>query len=227
MLGTIVNTIAVVIGAAVGMLLKKGLSDKMADTLMKGLGLCTLYLGISGSLQGENSLILIISMVVGTLVGEGIDLDEKINRLGKYIESKFKKKNGTKVSIAEGFVTASLLFCVGAMTIVGSLQSGLTGNHEMIFNKSMLDFVAAIIFASSLGVGVMLSAAFVFVYQGAITMLAQWVAPLLSDNVIAEMTCVGSVIIAGLALNMLGITKLKVMNYVPAIFIPIILCMFM
>jgi len=195
--------------------------------MMKGLGLCTLYLGISGSLEGQNSLILIISMVVGALIGEGIDLDAKLNHFGSWIESKFKSKDGEKVSIAEGFVSASLLFCVGAMTIVGSLQSGLQGNHEMLFNKSMLDFVAAIIFASTMGVGVMLSAAFVFVYQGAITLAAQWLAPFLTDTIIAEMTCVGSVIIIGLAFNMLGITKLKVMNYVPAIFIPIILCRFM
>lgn len=228
MLGTVVNTIAVIIGATIGMLLKKGLPEKMADTLMKGLGLCTLFLGISGSLKGENSLILIISMVVGTLIGEGIDLEEKVERLGKWVENRFKGKKGDgKTSIAEGFVSASLLFCVGAMAIVGSLQSGLQGNHEMLFNKSMLDFVAAIIFASTLGVGVVFSAAFVFVYQGAITVLAQWISPFLTDTVIAEMTCVGSVIIIGLALNMLGITKLRVMNYVPAIFVPIILCMFM
>lgn len=227
MLGTIVNTIAVIIGAAIGMFFKKGIPQKLSDTMMKGLGLCTLFLGISGSLDGQNSLILIISMVVGALIGEGIDLDAKLNRLGNWLENKFKSKDGSKVSIAEGFVSASLLFCVGAMTIVGSLQSGLQGNHEMLFNKSMLDFVAAIIFASTMGIGVMVSAAFVFVYQGAITLLAQWVAPVLSDVVIAEMNCVGSVIIIGLALNMLGITKLKVMNYVPAIFIPILLCQFM
>ena len=227
MLGTIVNTIAVIIGAAIGMFFKKGIPQKLSDTMMKGLGLCTLFLGISGSLDGQNSLILIISMVVGALIGEGIDLDAKLNRLGNWLENKFKSKDGSKVSIAEGFVSASLLFCVGAMTIVGSLQSGLQGNHEMLFNKSMLDFVAAIIFASTMGIGVMASAAFVFVYQGAITLLAQWVAPVLSDVVIAEMNCVGSVIIIGLALNMLGITKLKVMNYVPAIFIPILLCQFM
>ena len=227
MLGTIVNTVAVIIGAALGMLLKKGLPHRMADTLMKGLGLCTLFLGISGSLKGQNSLILIISMVVGTIIGDGIDLEDKINRLGRWLEDKFKGKNSKQVSIAEGFVTASLLFCVGAMAIIGSLQSGLQGNHEILFNKSMLDFVAAIIFASTLGVGVMFAAVFVFVYQGAITILAQWISPFLSENVIAEMTCVGSVIIIGLALNMIGITKLKVMNYVPAIFIPIILCRFM
>ncbi len=225
MLGTIVNTIAVIVGALVGMLLQKGLPEKMADTLMKGLGLCTLFLGISGSLKGENSRVLIISMFVGTLIGEGIDLEDKINGLGKWIEKKFqgKKKASGKVSLAEGFVTASLLFCVGAMAIVGSLQSGLQGNHEMLFNKSMLDFVAAIIFASTLGIGVAFSAALVFLYQGTITLLAQWIAPFLTDTVINEMTCVGSVIIIGLALNMLGITKLRVMNYVPAIFIPIVL----
>ncbi len=227
MLGTIVNTIAVIIGASIGLLLKKGLPENLEDTMMKGLGLCTLFLGIRGSLEGNNSLILIISMVVGALIGEGIDLDEKLNRFGKWLENKFKSKDGDKVSIAEGFVSASLLFCVGAMTVVGSLQSGLMGNHEMLFNKSMLDFVAAIIFASSMGIGVLFSAAFVLVYQGAITLAAQWVAPFLTDTIIAEMTCVGSVIIIGIGLNLLGITKLKVMNYVPAIFIPILLCQFM
>lgn len=229
MLGTIVNTIAVLVGAVIGLLLKKGLPERMADTLMKGLGLCTLFLGISGSLKGENSMILILSMVVGIVIGEAIDLEDKVNRLGQWVEKSFKNKNkaGAKVSIAEGFVTASLLFCVGAMTIVGSLQSGLQGNHEMLFNKSMLDFVAAIIFASTLGIGVAFASVFVLVYQGAITLLAQWVAPFLTDTVINEMTCVGSVIIIGLALNMLGITKLRVMNYVPAIFLPILICTFM
>lgn len=227
MLGTIVNTIAVIIGAAIGMLLKKGIPEKLSDTMMKGLGLCTLYLGISGSLKGENSLILIISIVVGALIGEGIDLDAKLKHFGSWIENKFKSKESGKVSIAEGFVSASLLFCVGAMAVVGSLQSGLEGNHEMLFNKSMLDGVAAVVFASTMGIGVMLSAAFVFVYQGAITLAAQWIAPLLTDTIIAEMTCVGSVIIIGIALNLIGITKLKVMNYVPAIFVPILLCQFM
>lgn len=228
MLGTIVNTAAVIVGAVIGLLLKKGLPEKMADTLMKGLGLCTMFLGISGSLKGENSMILIVSMVVGTVIGEGIDLEDKINRLGNWIENKFKngKGDGT-VSVAEGFVTASLLFCVGAMAIVGSLQSGLQGNHEMLFNKSMLDFVAAMIFASTLGIGVVFASALVFVYQGAITLLAQWIAPFLTDTVINEMTCVGSVIIIGLALNMLGITKLRVMNFVPAIFLPMVLCLFL
>ena len=227
MIATIVNMVAVLIGGSVGLLLKKGLPEKLSDSIMKGLGLCTLYLGISGSLKGQNSLILIISMVVGIVIGEILDLDDKVNRLGMFVEKKFQKEGNTKVSIAEGFVSASLLFCVGAMAIVGSLQAGLAGDYEMLYNKSMLDGVAAIIFASSFGVGVLLSAFFVFAYQGTITLLAQWIAPFLTDVVIAEMTCVGSVIIIGIALNMIGLTKFKLMNYVPAVFIPIILCKFM
>ncbi len=227
MTGTIVNTIAVIIGSLIGIFLKHGLPEKMADTLMKGLGLCTFYLGVTGLMKGENSLILILSVVIGTLIGEGLALEDRINHIGIWLETRFSSKNTGKQSIAEGFVTASLLFCVGAMAIVGSLQSGLTGNHEMIFNKSILDFVAAIIFASSLGIGVIFSAVFVFLYQGSITLAAQWIAPFLTEATVNEMTCVGSVIILGLALNMLGITKLKIMNYVPAIFIPIVLCNFM
>lgn len=241
MLGTLVNAGAIVIGGALGLLLKKGLPKKIADTLMVGLGLCTLYIGISGCLEGENTLVLIVSMVIGTILGELIDLDDKINRLGQFLERKFAGKKATeennegsqeqstlgkKVSLAEGFVTSSLLFCVGAMAIVGSLQSGLTGNHETLFAKSMLDFVAAIIFASTLGAGVMLSASLLFVYQGSITLLAHVIEPFLTDPVIAEMNCVGNVIIIGLAMNMLGISKFKVMNLVPAIFLPILLCRF-
>lgn len=228
MLGTIVNSAAIVLGGAIGMLLKKGLPKKMADTLMIGLGLCTLYIGISGCLAGENTLVLIVSMVIGTIIGEAIDLDDKINKLGNFLERKFAGKKSDalvqKVSLAEGFVTSSLLFCVGAMAIVGSLQSGLTGNHETLYAKSVLDFVAAIIFASTLGAGVMLSASLLFVYQGSITLLAQFIEPFLTDPVIAEMNCVGNVIIIGLAMNMLGISKFKVMNLVPAIFLPIVLC---
>ncbi len=226
LLGASVNAIAIIAGAFVGIVLKKGLSEKMADTLMKGLGLCTLFIGISGSLKGENTLILILSMIIGTLVGEGIDLELRLQNLGNRIQAKFSKGKKAQSTLAEGFVSASLLFCVGAMAIVGSLQSGLAGDHSILYNKSILDFVAAIIYASTLGIGVALSAVAVFLYQGAITLLAGVLSPLLTETVVNEVTCVGSVIIIGLALNMLGITKLKVMNYVPAIFVPIVLCLF-
>ena len=224
MLGTWVNVGTVLLGGTIGLLIKKGLSDKMGNALMKGLALCTVYIGISGSLKGQDPLKLIISMVVGTLIGEALDLDGKVHKLGSWVENRFAKSDG-KTSVAEGFVTASLLFCVGAMTIVGSLQSGLTGDHTMLFTKSLLDFVSSMIFASSLGIGVLFSAGFVLAFQGSITLLAGVISPFLGDIAIAEMTCVGSVLIIGLGLNMLGVTKLKIMNHLPAIFLPILLCL--
>lgn len=224
MLGTWVNVAAVLIGGSIGLLIKKGLPTSLADTLMKGIGLCTVYLGITGSLEGRDPLKLILSVVLGALVGEGLDLDGRVQRLGEGVERRFSQKSGG-VSLAEGFVTASLLFCVGAMTIVGALQSGLTGDHQMLFTKSMLDFVSSMIFASSLGAGVLFASAFVLVFQGGITLLAGFVSPFLGEAVIAEMTCAGSVLIIGLGLNLLGLTRLKVMNYIPAIFLPVLLCL--
>ncbi len=223
MLAVIVNTLTVLIGSAIGLLLKKGIPERITDTLMKGLGLCTLYIGWSGTLKGENTLVLILSMAIGIVIGEGLDLDSRLNHFAKGIENCFKK-NGEQISVAEGFVTASLLFCVGAMTIVGSLQAGLSGDYEMLFTKSVLDLISSMVFASSLGVGVMLAAVFVFVFQGGIVMLAQFIAPFLTDAVIAEMVCSGSLVIFALGLNIVGITKLKVLNFLPAIFLPIALC---
>ena len=227
--GTIVNTITVICGSLIGMLLGNILPERLRDTVMKGLGLCTMFIGITGMLGGENALITIISVAIGAVIGELLDLDGHLNRFAEGLERKFRKTGGNgKASLAEGFVTASLVFCVGAMTIVGSLNDGLTGDHQMLFTKATLDFVSSMVFASSMGIGVLLAAAAVFVIQGSIACLASLVAPLLqSGNTITEMTVVGSVLIVGLGLNILGLTKLKVMNYVPAIFLPIPLCLFM
>ena len=224
MIGAIVNTLAAVVGGLLGSLLKKGIPERFADLVQKGLALCVLYIGIKGSLVGTNTLVTILSLVLGAILGELLDIDRGIERLGAWAQRKLSK-GGSR--LGEGFVTASLLFCVGSMAVVGSLQSGLTGNHETIFTKSMLDFVSAIILASSLGLGVCLSGAFVLVYQGAIVLLARWAAPILSDYVVAEMSCAGSLLIVALGLNMLGIAKLKVANLLPAMFLPIILCLFM
>lgn len=228
LVGTLVNTGAVLIGSMIGLLLGNILPERLGDTVMKGLGLCTLMVGVDGMLGGENALITIISIAVGAVIGELCDLDGHLNRFAEGLEKRFKRGKGG-LSLAEGFVTASLVFCVGAMTIVGALNDGLTGNHEMLFTKSTLDFVSSIVFASSLGLGVMLSASAILVIEGSIACLASLVAPLLQQNAatIPEMTVVGSVLIVGISLNLLGITKLKVMNYVPAIFLPILLCMFM
>lgn len=226
MIGVFVNVLTVLIGSLVGMLLKRGIPEKITEALMTGIGLCTVFIGVSGALKGENTLVLILSMAIGTVIGTALDLDRQLNRLAAWIEKRFKQENG-QVTIAEGFVTASLLFCVGAMTIVGSLQAGLTGDCEMLYTKATLDLISSCVLAASLGFGVLLSDFFVLGFQGGLVLLAGFVAPFLTDYAINEMTCAGSVLIIGLGLNLLGVTKIKVANYLPVILIPPILCMFM
>ena len=227
MFGVLVNVATVLIGSTIGLLFRKMIPQHATDFIMKGIGLCTIYIGIDGALGGTNPLIAIISMAVGALIGELADLDKHLNHFAGKLEERFKRKDGSGPSIAEGFVTASLVFCVGAMTIVGSLQSGLTGDHSMLITKATLDLVSSLIFAASLGIGVMMAAAFVLVFQGGIVLIAQAAAPFLTDYVIGEMTCVGSILIMALGMNIIGVTNFKVMNYLPAIFIPILLCTFM
>ena len=201
------------------------LGRRLQDTVMKSVALCVLYIGVSGSLKGQNMLIVILSMVLGALLGELLDLDRRMRSLGDWVQKKTEHLlPGGTASVSEGFVAASLLFCVGAMAIVGALQDGLTGDHSTLFAKALLDGISAVIFASSLGMGVAFSAVTVFLFQGSIAALAALISPLLGDAVIAEMTCAGSLLIIALSLNMLGITKIKVMNMTPACLLPILLC---
>ena len=234
--GTIVNALGVISGTVIGIIVKHfssgkkdsvkegGYSAELPDAIMKGVSLCVLLIGITGAIKTENIMIVIISVVIGAILGTLMKLDSGITALGNFIE---KKTGGKLGSITQGFVTASLLFCVGAMAIVGSLSSGLSLEHETLYAKSLLDSISAVIFASTLGWGVAFSSVLVFIYQGAITLAASWLAPVLSVAAINEMTAVGSLLIIALSLNMLGLTKIKVMNYVPAIFIPILLVLFM
>ena len=225
MLGTIVNSLAVVAGSIIGLLFGKLFTKKLGDAVMTGLALVVIYIGISGAFKGENTLVAIISISIGAIIGTLLDLDGKILWLGDRVESLVSKSGDG--SVAKGFVSASLLFCVGAMTVVGSLDSGLRDDHSTLFTKAMLDGISAIFFASSLGIGVIFSAVFILVYQGTITLAAQFIEPYINyGNVIGEMTCVGSLLILALGLNMLKITNIKVMNYLPAIFLPIIVCKF-
>ena len=242
--GTIVNALAILVGSAAGLLLtwlakrfshllpsgSAALGERLQTIIMQGVALCVLFLGISGSLKGENSLIAILSMVIGAIIGELLDLDKRMRALGDWVQKKTEhlvKQESNSPSISDGFVTASLLFCVGAMAIVGALQDGLVGDHSTLFAKSLLDGISSVVFAASLGIGVAFSAVAVFLYQGLIAVMASFLQPLLGDVVIAEMTCVGSLLIVALGLNMLDLTKIKVMNLVPVIFIPILLCRFM
>lgn len=226
-LGTIVNTLTVILGAALGLLLKKVIPKKLGNALVTGVGLCVLYIGIDGTLKCGNPLIMIISMVLGATVGTLLDLDGKVTRLGNMLEKKFSKNADGSSTFGAAFVQSFLLFCVGAMTVTGAIQSGMTGDNTLLYSKSVLDFVSAIIYASTMGAGVFLSAPALLVYQGAITLAAMALGNVLTEAMISEMTAVGSLLIIGIALNMLGITKLKLMDYIPAIFFPILLCLFM
>ncbi len=222
MVGVLVNVATVLAGSLIGLVFKKGISKKYTDAVMVGIGFCTILIGVQGMLKGENVLVSIVAMVLGAIVGTAIDIDGRLNKAGDFLSSGLKKGSSDKVSLTEGFVTASLVFCVGAMTIVGSLNSGLKGDHTMIFTKSTLDFFSSMMLSASLGIGVPFAAIFVLVFQGALVLLSGLLAPVLSDGAIAEITCVGSLMIMALGLNLTGLGKFKVANYTPAlIFAPI------
>lgn len=240
--GTIVNTGAVLLGALAGLLIKAvaGRAAKSAKNeevalpeekssritelpsiVQKGLGLCVILIGILGAVKVQNMLVMILSIVIGTVVGQLLDLDGLLNRFGAFIERKMKGKGG---NVAEGFVSATLLFCVGAMTVTGAIESGILHQHSTYYAKSMLDMVAAVIFASTLGVGVVFSAAAVFGVQGLFTLVAVLAAGAIPELVTGEMIAVGSLLVIGIGTNLLGVTKLKVMNLLPSMFLPIGLC---
>lgn len=190
---------------------------------MNGMALCVLYIGITGLFEdGTNILIIIASFAIGAVVGELADFDGIVNRLGTWLE-KSLGKGDTK--IADGFVTATLLFCVGAMTVVGSIDSGISGDNSTLYSKSIIDGVSSVALTSSLGIGVMLSAIPVLVIEGGLTLLASVVSPILTEAAVAHMSVIGSLLIIAIALNMLGLTKIKVMNYLPSVFLPLIFCL--
>jgi len=226
MLGVIVNTIAVIVGSLAGLIASKGIPERFSGAIMKALGLCTMYIGISGALQADNLIVLALSLVLGVAAGTALKLDDRLNSLGKMLGRRFAKsgENGDSPSFAQGFVSGSLLYCVGAMAIVGSINSGLLGDHSIIYAKSTLDMVASVMLTVSLGIGVMFSAVSVFVYQGLLVLLAQLLRPVLDDPaLLAELTGVGSLIIVALGLNLIGVTKIKVADFLPAIILaPII-----
>lgn len=219
MLGTLANTGAIIAGCLLGILLKGGIPERVNDTIMNGLALFVVYIGVDGALKAHDPMAVVLSVVIGAVIGELIDIDRRLQIFGDNIERSFKGKGGR---ISEAFVTSSLIFCVGAMAIVGSLESGLTGNHQKLFTKSIIDGVASVVFTSSLGIGVVLSSVSVLIYQGLITLAASSVKEILVTSVINDMTAVGSLLIIGISFNMLGMTKVKVANLLPGVFIPIV-----
>lgn len=219
MLGTIVNVIAITLGSLIGILLKKGIKEEFKETIMNGIGLVVIIIGISSGIKSENMVVVIISLVLGILIGEKIGIEHKLNQLGNNMEKRFGKGDS---NFSKAFVTASLVYCIGAMAIVGSLESGLSGNHETLFAKSIIDGITSIIFASTLGIGVAFSAIPVFIYQGGITLLANLAKDILTPGVILEMSAVGGIMIIAIGINILGIKKIKVGNMLPGIFLPIL-----
>ena len=250
-LGTIVNAIAIAVGSLIGVLLSglmakhKRLSE-VPDAIMKAMGLCVIFIGVSGIITNQQKssewlgsyaiLIMIGAIAIGTIIGELVDIDKGLNRLGRALENKVSKKsydeNGNEIvkekNIARGFVSATLLFCVGAMAITGAIESGLSGGSEQgtLFAKSAIDMISAIVFGATLGIGTIFSAVSVFLYQGIIELIAIFVGDFLPAVVTAQMSATGSVLILALGLNMVGATKIKVANMLPAIFLPLILCFF-
>ena len=221
MVGVIINVAAVLAGGTLGLLLGGRVPQRLRETIMQGLALCILLIGAQGALETANVLAVIVCMVAGGLLGEALNIEKRLESLGALAERKFAH-GGQNGRFAQGFITASLLFCVGAMAVVGSLNAGLTGDNSTLIAKAALDLVTAVFFAAALGPGVLLAAAAVLVYQGAIALMAGWLAPVLTDAIVTEMSAVGGLLIMGLSFNMLGIAKIRVGNLLPAIFLPIL-----
>ena len=222
MLGTVINVAAIIVGAVLGKLLGKGLPEGIKSTVLQGLGLGVLLVGATMALETNKIIIVLMSLMLGAVIGEAVGIERILDNWGQALERRVSR-NGVGGPVAQGFVTASLIYCVGAMAIMGSLQSGLTGNHDILLAKSLLDGVMSVVLASTMGIGVAFSAISVFIYQGSITVLAQWVSRFMSDPVIAEMTSVGGVLIVGIGLNILEIKKVRVGNLLPAILVAFVL----
>ena len=225
-MGAIVNSIVVVITSLIGLLIGQRIPEKMNRAIMQGIGLVVITSGVSGAVNGVNTLVLILSMVIGIVIGEELDIHQRINL---FIEKATKRLSGDKdqSEFTQAFMTATMLFCIGSMAIVGSLESGLTGDNATLYTKSVIDGISAVLFSSSLGIGVLFASIPLLLYQGSLIVFAQLLAPILSDAVILEMTTVGSVLLIGMGLNMLDITDFKMMNFIPAIFLPILLMLFL
>ena len=224
MIGTIVNCLAIVFGSFIGLFIRGGMKPRYRDILMSVLGLSVVFIGISTALGGmlkdeAKPVLYIVSLVICSLIGETLKIEERLEDFGSLIESATKSKGG---DISQGFVTASLTFCVGTMAVIGSIESGVLGVHTTLFTKAVIDGVMALVFASSLGIGVMLSAAAVLVYQGTLTVFASMIQPYLTNEMLIEISIVGGIMITAIGVNTLDIKKFKVGNMLPAIAVPVI-----
>ena len=220
--GVLVNVLTVLIGSTLGLLLKKQIPEKLTTAVMTAIGLCTVAIGVTGVIKGQNQLVMIISLVLGTIIGILIDIDGKLTKIGDKLQK--KKGENEKSTFSQGFVTASLLFCVGAMTIVGSMNAGISGDNQMLYTKSVLDLISSTMLGASLGIGVLFSSVFVLFFQGGLVALSMALGSFLNDFAVAELICAGSVMIIALGLNLIGITKIKVANLLPGLVLVPFVC---
>lgn len=219
MIGTIVNFLAILLGGIIGVSIKEGLKENYKEIIMDSLALIVIVIGLTSALKSESILTMIFSLIIGVIIGESLKIDKKLNKIGEFLERKLGRSDS---NFSKGFVTTSLIFCVGAMAIVGSLESGLTGNHNTLYAKSVIDGITSIVFASTLGIGVAFSSFAVFLYQGTITILASFLTDFLIDSVVLEMSAVGGILISAIGINILGLKEIKVSNMLPAIFLPLV-----
>ncbi|KMK77905.1 DUF554 domain-containing protein [Alkalihalobacillus pseudalcaliphilus] len=223
LIGTLVNGAAIIIAALIGLQIKQ-ISDNLKTTVMQALSLAIIVLGITMAIKTEQFIIVISSLVIGAILGEKLNVDGWLNRIGFWVEKRLGASQDGKV--AKAFVTTTLIYVVGAMAILGALDSGLRGDHSVLFTKSLLDGVSSLIFASTMGIGVALSAIPVILYQGGIALFAgqinTWVPDILMDTFIIEMTSVGGILIIAIGLNLLGLTQIKVANLLMSI--PVVAC---
>lgn len=215
MIGTLVNVGAIVGGGLIGILIGEKLPEKMRSTVMHGLGLVCLLIGLQMAMQTKNVLIVLGALLIGAILGEWMRIDDALQRTGAMLQSALAR--GGSSLFAEGFVTASLVFCVGPMAILGSIQDGLTGDYRLLAVKSMLDGFASIAFAASLGWGVLLSAVPILLYQGGLTLFANLISTVLTDPIVVEMTATGGLIIVGISLKLLKLKELRLANFIPAL----------
>ena len=218
MFAVIVNTLAIAIASLIGLCLRRGMTRNITDAVMQALGICTVLIGIQGAVSEKHVLLLIISVVIGVIIGEWGDWDGHVNRWAEKVTVACTK-SGDAAGIANAFVTSCLIMNVGAMVIVGSLAAGLAEDYTMLYTKSLLDFVSGIMLSAAMGIGVMGSAVFTLIFQGGIVLLAQYIAPFCSPLLIEELSHTGSLLILAIGLNMIGLTKFKVLNYVPALLV--------
>ncbi len=218
MLGTLVNVGAIVVGSSIGLLIKGGLPERFRNTIMQALAMFVIVVGLMGAMGTANAILVLICLVIGTIIGEAIDIDKRLELFGGRVKDRFSKDGES--NFAQGFITGSLVYCVGAMAIVGSLNAAIQGDNSILYTKAVLDGVSAVLFTSVYGISVMLAAVSVLVYQGALTLLAGVLAPFLSAAAITEMSAVGGVLILGLGFSIMEIKHVKVANMLPAVFLP-------